>query len=110
MRLPSGEKAIVDSVKLRDYCLSMNHPEGRHKARVFMSALGLTAEQAHELEAALLSAARDGEANVTDRDQYGQRYAVDFRMERGEREATIRSSWIIRRGEKYPRLTSCYVL
>jgi hypothetical protein len=31
----------VDIAKLRDYFLSATHPEGRHKARVFLSALGI---------------------------------------------------------------------
>jgi len=41
MKLPNGEHAIVDIVKLRDYALSQHHPRGRHKARVFLSALDL---------------------------------------------------------------------
>jgi hypothetical protein len=44
MKLPYAESAIVDVRKLRDYCLSAAHPRGKHKARVFASALGLTAE------------------------------------------------------------------
>jgi len=35
---------------------------------------------------------------------------VDFTMTREIHQARIRSSWIIRRGEDFPRLTSCYVL
>jgi len=34
----------VETRKLRDYCLSPEHPRGRHKARVFASALGLTVD------------------------------------------------------------------
>ncbi len=41
MRLPRGERATVDFVKLRDYCLNPLHPRGRHKARGFASVLGL---------------------------------------------------------------------
>jgi hypothetical protein len=57
-----------------------------------------------------LSAARENEAIATDQDAYGQRYVVDFVMRRGGREATVRSSWIIRTLEDFPRLTSCFVL
>jgi len=42
--------------------------------------------------------------------EYGQRYVVDFPMKRQDKEAVVRSSWIVRREEDYPRLTSCYVL
>jgi hypothetical protein len=40
MKLPNGERAVVDIRKLRDYCLSAKHRRGRHKARVFEAALG----------------------------------------------------------------------
>jgi hypothetical protein len=110
MRLPNAEKAVVEFAKLQDYCLSTEHPEGRHKARVFNSVLGLNARDARELQAALFAAARESEAIATDRDAYGQRYVVDFVMCRGDREATVRSSWIIRATEDFPRLTSCFVL
>jgi hypothetical protein len=56
-KLPNAEKAVVEVRKLRDYCLSPEHPRGKHKARVFASALGLTREDAGVLREALLSAA-----------------------------------------------------
>jgi hypothetical protein len=37
MKLPNGDRAIVDLEKLRAYCLNPQHPRGRHKARVFAS-------------------------------------------------------------------------
>jgi hypothetical protein len=39
MMLPDGANAIVEISKLRDYRLDPHHPRGRHKARVFLSAL-----------------------------------------------------------------------
>jgi hypothetical protein len=110
MKLPNGERAVVDIVKLRDYCLSPNHLRGRHKARVFVAALGLTANDAEELRDALLQAARNQDASATDADQYGQRYVVDFTMQRGDRQAVVRSTWKIRACEDFPRLTSSFVL
>jgi hypothetical protein len=41
MRLPNGDRAIVDVRKIEHYCLSPLHPRGRHKARVFREALDL---------------------------------------------------------------------
>src|SRR5574341_1763457 len=110
MKLPNAERAVLEIEKLRDYCLSVNHPRGRHKARVFATALGITADDAEELKQAILYAILVEEAKLTERDEYGQRYVVDFTMKRPGKEASIRSSWIVRRGEDYPRLTSCYVL
>jgi hypothetical protein len=110
MKLPNGERAVVDLAKLRDYCLNPDHPRGRHKARVFAAALGLTADHAERLRNALLEAAVIEEAAATDRDEYGQRYVMDFTINGPAGQGRVRSSWIIRSGEGFARLTSCYVL
>jgi hypothetical protein len=80
MKLPNPEDAVVDIRKLRDYCLSPRHPRGRHKARAFASALGLTVDDAEELRTALLSAAVSEEAAPADSDEYGERYMLDFEI------------------------------
>ena len=110
MKLPNANRAIIEIEKLRDYCLSASHPRGRYKARVFAAALGIAADDAEELHKAILLAITSEEATPTEHDEYGQRYVVDFLMKREGKEAVVRSSWIIRSGEDYPRLTSCYVL
>src|SRR5262249_32828015 len=110
MNLPKADFAVVDIAKLRDYCLNPDHLRGRHKARVFAAALGITAAHAEQLRDALLAAARTEEATATDQDDYGQRYVVEFTMNGLAGVARIRSSWIVRTGEDFARLTSCYVL
>lgn len=111
MKLPNGSSAVVDIEKLRDYCLSSQHPEGRHKARVFLSALGMTAVDADQLREILLAAAKvNNEISMNGTDPYGSRYALDVTVVWGSREALIRSAWIIKTGEEFPRLASCYVL
>ncbi len=110
MKMPNADKAIVDIEKLRDYCLSTDHPRGRHKARVFASALGITAADADGVRTALLRAAVDEDALATDADEYGQRYQVDFRMTAPTGEAGVRSAWIVRTDEDFPRFVTCYVL
>jgi len=109
MRLPSGDNAIVDREKLVGYCLSPDHPRGKHKARVFATALGLTAENVDELRVALLRAAVENEAVPTSSDRFGERYMIDFEIEGPTGKAIVRSAWILRHGESTPRLTSCYV-
>jgi len=110
MKLPGGTAAIVEIAKLRDYCLDPHHPRGRYKARVFLSALGLTQRDAEFLRAALIQAAKEAEAIAGVSDEYGDRYRLDFEIYRGDRHATVRSAWIVLRGEAAPRLTSCFVL
>ena len=109
MRLPNGERAIVDLRKLRDYCLNPDSPRGRHKARVFAAALGLSAEDAPRMQAKLREIARTGDATLGEGDLYGQRYTIDFEMVTGVEKAMIRSCWIVLRGKTAPRLTTCYV-
>jgi len=109
-KLPNPENAIVEVRKLRDYCLSLDHPRGRHKARVFTSVLSLTADDAEEVREALLSAALSEEANPAEEDTYGKRYVLDFEMKTDVGTATVRSGWIVRRGEDFPRFASCWVL
>jgi hypothetical protein len=48
MKMPGGDVAIVDLLKLTEYCLNPDHERGKHKARVF-AALGFSAENAGEL-------------------------------------------------------------
>lgn len=111
MKLPNGARAIVDIEKLRDYCLSAQHPEGRHKARVFLSALGMAAPDADKLRDILQAAAAvNNEVSMTSADKYGCRYSFDSAVAWNSREAIVRSAWIIKTGEDFPRLVSCYVL
>ena len=70
----------------------------------------MTASDSEELRDSILAAISSEEAFPTEQDEYGQRYVVDFTLKRQEKEAVVRSSWIVRVGEDYPRLTSCYVL
>jgi hypothetical protein len=110
VKLPNSEHAVVDVAKLRDYCLSLEHPRGRHKARVFLATLGLNADDAERLRDAILVAAHTEEAVPARRDEFGQRYMLDFVMATSSEQARVRSGWIVRSGEDFPRLTSCYVL
>ncbi len=111
MKLPNGFAAVIDIEKLRDYCLSTSHPEGRHKARVFLSALGMTATDAEGLKKLLLTEAQSSnETIMTAVDKYGRRYTIDIAVIWGSRTAQVRSAWIVKSGEDFPRLTSCYVL
>jgi len=91
MRLPNADKAVIDIVKLREYCLNPGHPIGKHKARVFASALGLLAGDAGLLRDWLLEAARHDDAQLGVPDAFGQRYTLDFSVDHLGRTAVIRS-------------------
>jgi hypothetical protein len=110
MKVPNADRAIVDIRKLTDYCLSHDHPRGRHKARAFQSALGLTTVHAGDLLDILRQKVRSVDCAVGVVDEYGTRYVVNFAYARGDKEVMLRSTWIIKAGEDTPRLTSCFVL
>ena len=110
MKLPNPERAIIDRNKLSGYCLNPNHSDGRHKARVFESALGLTIENVDELYLALMQAIQVSDAVLDKRNQYGQKYVINFSMTREGKTAIIHSVWIVRESEDFSRLVTCYVL
>jgi len=109
MKMPGADKAFVELAKLRDYCLNPLHPRGRHKARVFAERLALTAARADILRDALLVAAGRFPAIPGETDGFGRRFVVEFPMDGPKGSVLIRSSWIVRKDEDFPRLTSCYV-
>lgn len=78
MRLPNGDRAIIDPRKVIDYCLSPDHEDGKHKAHLFQKLLGLTQSHAQLLLDSLRVAAENGEAVTGKRDRFGQRYVLDF--------------------------------
>lgn len=109
MQLPNADLAIVDPEKLRAYCLNKDHPRGKHKARVFESVLGITAEDTENLIIQIKERIQEAACEAQEGDAYGQRYTVDIEIENFASKATVRTAWIIRRGEMQPRLTTCYV-
>src|SRR5437868_15166967 len=110
MKLPNAERAVVNIAKLRDYSLSPQYEPGKHKARVFKAALGLTAGDAEWLREKILAALQSEEAVARPPSPFGVNFAVDILIEREGRKALVRTAWIIEYGTDFPRLTSCYVL
>ncbi len=112
MKLPNAEKAVVDIAKLRDYCLNPNHPEGKHKARTFLEKLDMRRDDAEGLRQLILDAILTMEATEQKPTEYGRRFVVDFEIERGRGmvllRAAVRTAWIIRNEEDFPRLTTCF--
>ncbi|HWA21080.1 MAG TPA: hypothetical protein VG735_01635 [Caulobacterales bacterium] len=107
--IPKAEVAVIDRRKIANYVLDPDHRLGRHKARVFAAALGLTKERAGLLVEALRGAIRDEDAVLRRQDAHGAHYAVEFIMTVGDRRATVRSLWTIRTHENFPRFVTAFV-
>ena len=108
MKLPNAQNAIVDERKVREYLLSPSHPVGRFKA-MFFGTIGFPPEAWPAFVNALLQLATEGEAQVLEDSEYGQKYAVRGEIAGpGSRPAAIESVWIIRSGDDTPRLVTVY--
>ena len=110
MRVPNADRAFIDISKLRNYALNPTHRVGGHKARLFASLLGITINDAEALQNILLDISRAEEAALGELDEYGQRYTIDFLLTWQDKRTTVRSAWIIRPDEDFPRLVTCYPL
>jgi hypothetical protein len=110
MELPNGGRAHLGT-KLEEYTLNPLHRDGRNKARVFDAVLGITLTNAEILREALLNAAAHAD-NVESRGDngFGNVYVVRFPLQTVKGAATVLSGWIIRHGEDFPRLTTCYIV
>lgn len=112
MKLCDYQTAIKRSLKSKSFATIASIrtiPLGKHKARVFSAALGITLRDAdwlreRALEIALSDDTRQGAASV-----FGAKYVIDSELEHEGMSAIVRFSWIIEFGTDFPRLTSCYV-
>jgi hypothetical protein len=110
MKLPNGMRALVDIAKLRDYSLDPVHEEGKHKARVFKSALGISRGEAEWLKDQLMKFAQAEECEVGRRTDHGQRFVMNCLLTHSGKSARIRIVWNIRPNEDFPRMVTCYVI
>ncbi|SRR6266542_5161411 len=92
MKLPNAERAFVDIAKLRDYSLNAEHKEGKHKARVFATALGLGFNDAEWLRAKLFNIVKSEDCKLGRETEYGQRYLIDFELSHERKSAGVRAS------------------
>ena len=108
MKLPNLERAAIDIAKLTGYVLNANHPEGRHKARVFLSALGIGANDARWFADAIRIAVGNADALLQADTEWGTIYRVDVEIKRTERCAMVRTAWLCKQEET--KLVTCFVI
>lgn len=65
---------------------------------------------AEELRDALLEAVKEQDAQLAEKNAYGQRYTLDFTLNWQDKQATIRSCWIIESNSDVPKLTTVFPL
>ena len=108
MSLSSADRAVVDPAKIRDYLLAAAHPVGRFKARFFV-ALGYASDRWERLRDDILTVGRSGDVSGETATPYGSKFEVEGILTGPSgRSATVRTVWIIRTGEDFPRLVTVF--
>ncbi len=106
--MPNGESAVVDPVKVREYLLSTEHENGRHKARLF-SRLGYHRQNWMRLFRTLEAHATLDTAQCLSSNAYGEKYEIVGPVTGPNgRVATMLSVWIISAEAHLPRLVTAY--
>jgi hypothetical protein len=108
--LPNSDRAVLDLRKLRDYCLDLSHPRGRHKARVFQKVVGIGRGDAAWLRDVILLGVRQMEAIKLGTDRFGTRWRVDVPLTGQGKNGVIRTIWIVKNSEALPRFVTCWVM
>lgn len=108
MLLPNLEQAAIAHEKISAYVLNPAHPEGRHKARVLLAALGITIADAAWLANAILAELQRSDAHLQEHTAWGSIYRVDMRIVRGRRCARLRTVWLCTADAA--RLVTCFAI
>lgn len=108
MKLPNGNHAVILMEKLRAYCLNHEHPSGKHKARVFASALEITAESADKLRELIVRAAIEGEVIQQESTEFGWLFKVDWAVPNHD-QVVLRTLWEVTLDYPNPRLVSAFI-
>jgi hypothetical protein len=103
MRIPNADAAIVAEDKIVQYLLNLDHPDGGSKAAMLARA-GCSADRPREFELALRNQHLPLEATLGRSSAYGEKYEIVGALEGPKGRVLVRSIWIIRHGERFPRL------
>lgn len=110
MKLRNAHLAVVDRAKVLDYLLNDAHPDNGGKAQ-FFALLGFSREDPERLMRALREVAVKGKVVKTGESTHGEKYVVDGWLSAHTHESrqwSVRTIWIIDRGENAPRLVTAY--
>ena len=109
INLPGAEQARIPTEKLTGYALDLDHPRGRHKARVFAAALGITANDWPYLHDQILAGLPNALVRSTRITPFGVAYEVVVMIDglNGATAAVV-TTWMVE-DDSPPRLTSTWV-
>lgn len=110
--LPRCSNAVAPPDKFDLYCLNPKHPLGRHKAKVFQSALGFGPDDGGALRTAIIEGLQESPVvDIDDERRPGVwECTVDIAVNgpNGQR-AVVRTIWEATKAPKVPRLLTLFV-
>jgi hypothetical protein len=84
---------------------------GTPQGQGFESVLGITLTNQEVLRQAILAAAQNSDdAEPLGDNGHGELYVLRFLLQTEQGHATVLTAWIIRHGEDFPRLITCYIV
>lgn len=107
-QLPDApEEIVVQAQRLTDYLLNPDHKDGKSKAKFFEQRLGITRKDWTFLCNQLIDGLRNASYNDVRLDEYGVRFNAYLPViGLNSATATIKTGWIVRRGERAVFLTA----
>ena len=105
MKLPEADRVRIDEQKIRSYLLSLTHPVGRFKARVF-AALGFDEGSSQAFVAELRRIAAGGEVAEVEDTEFGRKYTVPGDLNGPVGSAQVLTIWIQDAGKAEVRLVT----
>lgn len=105
-----ADKIYIDPRKLTHYVLDPNSPHGKYKAVLFEKLLGFTKDNHTSLIFQIQSTVMRAEIVFHSEDSFGKRYTADISIEGSKnRNAVVRTGWIIAPGSRVANLVTLYV-
>ena len=105
------DSLVIDPRKLTEYALNYNSKQGKDKALVFAQVLGFTLENYQELLRQLEANCLSANAKFYRAIEQGALYQVDIIIEgKANRQASVRTGWLVKPGTRVAHLTTVYVL
>src|SRR5437868_6618239 len=105
--IPNYQQAVIPRDKLERYALNPDHDPGKHKARVFRSALGFEQNDWEVLCQRILAELPFHAAGFKGKTPYGERYQVILPIAGlNGKTKDVLTAWIVETGSDLPKLTT----
>jgi hypothetical protein len=105
VKLPGADSVRIEDRKVRGYLLSLAHPVGRFKARVFAAA-GFTESSADGFIAEVRRIAESGDVEEVKDIGFGRKYTVPGELPGPTGAVGVVTVWIQEPGQPGPRLVT----